>query len=84
MSLLKLFDKLVDKGNTYNNRGIIRTMKQSDYISIGRTATAGGEVVFTGTPLEMIEHSHDNREYLRSRFKKPREIFSPRLFILIY
>lgn len=58
--LLTLFNKLVDKGNTVliieHNMDI---MKQSDYlIDIGPDGGKnGGQVVFTGTPQEMIENS---------------------------
>lgn len=56
--LLKLFDKFVNKGNTVliieHNLDVI---KQADYvIDVGPDGgKCGGEVVFTGTPQEMLE-----------------------------
>ncbi len=56
--LVTLFNRFVDKGNTVliieHNMDM---MKQSDYlIDIGPDGGKnGGEVVFTGTPMEMIE-----------------------------
>jgi excinuclease UvrABC ATPase subunit len=58
--LVKLFERFVNRGNTVliieHNMDI---MKQSDYIiDVGPDGGKnGGEVVFTGTPREMIEHS---------------------------
>lgn len=57
-SIMQLLDKLVKKGNTVvvieHNTDV---MKQADYIiDIGPDGgTSGGEVVFTGTPQEMLE-----------------------------
>ena len=66
---MKLFDSLVDKGNTViiieHNLDII---KMADYIiDIGPDGgTKGGEVVFTGTPLEMINSANTiTAQYLR-------------------
>ena len=56
--LMKLFDQFVKRGNTVivieHNLDV---MKQADYIiDIGPDGgTMGGEVVFTGTPKEMVE-----------------------------
>ena len=67
--LMKLFNSLVDKGNTViiieHNLDVI---KMADYIiDIGPDGgSKGGEVVFTGTPLEMIESSNTiTAQYLR-------------------
>lgn len=57
--LMRLFDRLVDKGNTVliieHNMDV---MRQADYmIDIGPDGGKnGGEVVFVGTPQEMITH----------------------------
>ena len=57
-NLLKLFDTIVSRGNTLvvieHNLDI---MKQADWIiDIGPDGGKnGGEVVFSGTPLEMIQ-----------------------------
>ena len=66
---MKLFNSLVDKGNTViiieHNLDVI---KMADYIiDIGPDGgSKGGEVVFTGTPLEMIESSNTiTAQYLR-------------------
>ena len=68
-SIMKLLDGLVRRGNTVivieHNLDV---MKQADYvIDIGPDGgTAGGEVVFTGTPLEMAERANTiTAEYLR-------------------
>ena len=67
--LIKLFNSLVDKGNTViiieHNLDVI---KMADYIiDIGPDGgSKGGELVFTGTPLEMIESSNTiTAQYLR-------------------
>lgn len=60
-NIMRLLDSFVDKGNTVivieHNLDV---MKQADYIvDIGPDGgTNGGEVVFTGTPKEMIENSN--------------------------
>ena len=57
---MALFENLVERGNTViiieHNLDV---MKQADYIiDIGPDGgTAGGKVVFTGTPQEMIENA---------------------------
>ena len=67
--LMELFNSLVDKGNTViiieHNLDII---KKADYIiDIGPDGgNKGGEVVFTGTPLEMVNNSNTiTAQYLR-------------------
>ena len=67
--IMKLLDSLVDRGNTVivieHNLDV---MKQSDWlIDVGPDGgTAGGEIVFTGTPKEMAEHGKTiTAEYLR-------------------
>lgn len=58
--LLKLFDTIVSKGNTLivieHNLDV---MKQADWIiDVGPDGgTNGGEIVFTGTPEDMILHA---------------------------
>ncbi len=58
--LLKLFDMIVSKGNTLvvieHNLDVI---KQADWIiDLGPDGGKnGGEIVFAGTPVEMIEHA---------------------------
>ena len=66
---MALLDSLVEKGNTVlvieHNLDV---MKRADYlIDIGPDGgTAGGEVVFTGTPQEMAEHGNTiTAAYLR-------------------
>ena len=66
---VKLLDSLVDRGNTVivieHNLDV---MKQADWlIDVGPDGgTAGGEVVFTGTPKEMAEKAQTiTAEYLR-------------------
>ena len=66
---MALLDSLVEKGNTVlvieHNLDV---MKRADYIiDIGPDGgTAGGEVVFTGTPQEMAEQGRTiTAEYLR-------------------
>ena len=68
-TVMALLDSLVEKGNTVlvieHNLDV---MKRADYIiDIGPDGgTAGGEVVFTGTPREMTEHGDTiTAEYLR-------------------
>ena len=67
--LMELFNSLVDKGNTViiieHNLDVI---KKADYIiDIGTDGgNKGGEVVFTGTPLEMVNNSNTiTAQYLR-------------------
>ena len=67
--LMELFNSLVDKGNTViiieHNLDVI---KKADYIiDIGPDGgNKGGEVVFTGTPLEMVNNSNTiTAKYLR-------------------
>ena len=67
--VMELLDALVDRGNTVivieHNLDV---MKQADWlIDVGPDGgTAGGEIVFAGTPKEMAEHSHTiTAEYLR-------------------
>ena len=67
--IMELLDSLVERGNTVivieHNLDV---MKQADYIiDIGPDGgTAGGEVVFTGTPEEMIQRADTiTAEYLR-------------------
>ena len=68
-SIMKLLESLVGKGNTVivieHNLDV---MKQADYIiDIGPDGgSGGGEVVFTGTPQEMIDHGDTiTAKYLR-------------------
>ena len=67
--VMELLDSLVDRGNTVivieHNLDV---MKRADWlIDVGPDGgTAGGQIVFTGTPLEMVEKSHTiTAEYLR-------------------
>ena len=67
--VMELLDSLVDRGNTVivieHNLDV---MKQADWlIDVGPDGgTAGGEIVFAGTPKDMAEHSHTiTAEYLR-------------------
>ena len=59
--LMELFESLIRRGNTVivieHNTDV---MKMADYIiDIGPDGgTHGGEVVFTGTPLEMLSNGH--------------------------
>lgn len=69
MNIMKLLEGFVERGNTViiieHNLDV---MKQADYIiDIGPDGgTAGGEVVFIGTPKQMLETSHTiTAEYLR-------------------
>lgn len=68
-NIMKLLDSFVEKGNSVivieHNLDV---MKQADYIiDIGPDGgTSGGEVVFFGTPQEMVNTSHTiTAEYLR-------------------
>ena len=68
-TVMELLESLVDRGNTVlvieHNLDV---MKRADYIiDIGPDGgTAGGEVVFTGSPREMAEHGTTiTAEYLR-------------------
>ena len=68
-NIMKLLDGLVERGNTVivieHNMDV---MKQADYIiDVGPDGgTAGGEIVFKGTPAEMIEKSDTiTARYLR-------------------
>ena len=67
--VMELLDSLVERGNSVivieHNLDV---MKQADYlIDVGPDGgTAGGEIVFTGTPGEMAEHGKTiTAEYLR-------------------
>ncbi|MCI6190477.1 MAG: excinuclease ABC subunit UvrA, partial [Clostridium sp.] len=71
--LLDLFNKMVDRGNTIiiieHNTEV---MKQADYIiDIGPDGGKnGGEVVFKGTPEEMIEKGDTiTAKYLRKSYR---------------
>lgn len=68
-AIMKLLDGFVKRGNTVivieHNMDVV---KQADYvIDIGPDGgTAGGEVVFTGTPQEMVNHSNSiTAKYLK-------------------
>ena len=68
-NIMELLDSFVRRGNTVivieHNLAV---MKQADYlIDVGPDGgTAGGEIVFTGTPREMAEHGRTiTAEYLR-------------------
>ena len=68
-TVMALLDSLVARGNTVivieHNLDV---MKQADYlIDVGPDGgTSGGEIVFTGTPAEMVLSSHTiTAEYLR-------------------
>ncbi len=68
-AIMKLLDGFVKRGNTVivieHNMDVV---KQADYvIDIGPDGgTAGGEVVFTGTPQEMVDNSESiTARYLR-------------------
>ena len=70
--IMKLLDSFVKRGNTVivieHNLDV---MKQADYIiDIGPDGgSAGGEIVFTGTPKEMIDNSNTiTANYLRKSF----------------
>ena len=67
--VMELLDSLVERGNTVivieHNLDV---MKQADYlIDVGPDGgTAGGEIVFTGTPRQMVESSRTiSAEYLK-------------------
>ena len=67
--IMELLDGLVDRGNTVivieHNLDV---MKQADWlIDVGPDGgTAGGEIVFTGTPQDMAAQAHTiTAEYLR-------------------
>ena len=68
-TVMELLDGLVDRGNTVivieHNLDV---MKRADWlIDVGPDGgTAGGEIVFTGTPGQMVEQAHTiTAEYLR-------------------
>lgn len=68
-NIMELLDGFVKRGNTVivieHNMDV---MKQADYvIDVGPDGgTAGGQVVFTGTPQEMVDHADTiTAEYLR-------------------
>ena len=68
-NIMKLLEGLVNRGNTVivieHNTDV---MKQADYIiDVGPDGgTLGGEIVFTGTPKEMIEKADTiTARYLR-------------------
>ena len=68
-TVMELLDGLVDRGNTVivieHNLDV---MKRADWlIDVGPDGgTAGGQIVFTGTPGEMVEQAHTiTAEYLR-------------------
>ena len=68
-NIMQLLEKFVEKGNTVivieHNLDV---MKQADYIiDVGPDGgTAGGEIVFTGTPREMAERGQTiTAKYLR-------------------
>ena len=66
--LMNLFNKICDRGNTVviieHNTDV---MKLADYIiDIGPDGgTKGGEIVFTGTPKELLNANTITAEYLR-------------------
>ena len=67
--VMELLDRLVEQGNTVivieHNPDV---MKQADYlIDVGPDGgSAGGQIVFTGTPAEMVAHAQTiTAEYLR-------------------
>ena len=67
--VMELLDRLVERGNTVivieHNPDV---MKQADYlIDVGPDGgSAGGQIVFTGTPAEMVAHAQTiTAEYLR-------------------
>ena len=68
-TVMELLDGLVERGNTVivieHNLDV---MKRADWlIDVGLDGgTAGGQIVFTGTPREMVEQAHTiTAEYLR-------------------
>lgn len=66
--LMKLFNKMTDQGNTlFIIEHSLDVMKDADYIvELGpEGGQASGEILFTGTPKEMLESSGSvTREYL--------------------
>lgn len=73
LAVMKLLDSFVKRGNTVivieHNMDVV---KQADYvIDIGPDGgTGGGEVVFTGTPREMVDHSDSiTADYLRKSLR---------------
>ncbi|MEG0569988.1 MAG: excinuclease ABC subunit UvrA, partial [Erysipelotrichales bacterium] len=73
-NIMKLLERFVEQGNTVivieHNLDV---MKLGDYIiDIGPDGgTGGGEVVFTGTPLEMATSSNTiTAEYLRKSLRQ--------------
>ena len=66
--LMKLFNKMTDQGNAlFIIEHSLDVMKDADYIvELGpEGGQAGGEILFTGTPKEMLESSGSvTREYL--------------------
>ena len=66
--LMKLFNKMTNQGNTlFIIEHSLDVMKDADYIvELGpEGGQAGGEILFTGTPKEMLESSGSvTREYL--------------------
>ena len=69
-TIMELLDSLVERGNTVivieHNLDV---MKQADYlIDVGPDGgTAGGQIVFTGTPRDMVLHSDTiTAQYLRN------------------
>jgi len=72
--MMALFDKLVDKGNTViiieHNLDV---MKRADYIiDVGPDGGRfGGEIVFTGTPQEMVGHCNTiTAKFLKDAVRK--------------
>ena len=68
-SLMRLLESIVERGNTVvlieHNTDV---MKMADYIiDVGPDGgSAGGEIVYTGTPADMIAHAHTiTAEFLR-------------------
>lgn len=80
--IMKLLDSFVSNGNTVivieHNLDV---MKQADYIiDVGPDGgSAGGEIVFTGTPQEMVEHGDTiTSAYLRKAIQEQEEISNER------
>ncbi|MDO5390115.1 MAG: excinuclease ABC subunit UvrA [Eubacteriales bacterium] len=72
-TVMELLDGLVDRGNTVivieHNLDV---MKHADWlIDVGPDGgTAGGQIVFTGTPREMVDKAHTiTAEYLRKSIR---------------
>ena len=66
---MRLLESIVERGNTVvlieHNTDV---MKMADYIiDVGPDGgSAGGEIVYTGTPADMIAHAHTiTAEFLR-------------------